>query len=326
MFDSVPASTRSLPFQPVVQGRDLLDPGLERLGRHVVAEPVRGRVVGDREVFPAAPHGLLGHLLQRLAAVTQRRVAVQVAAQVAQLDQLRQRAVGGGLELPAALAQLGRDPRVAQPLVDLLLGRALQRRAVLVAQDPVLAHVQPAPDRGLAQLHVVGLRAREVLQDVAELLRRDDPQVHLHARVRDHPRAGLARGGDALDQRQLGQCRDQRLDVARRGDDVDVLGRVPHPAHGPGDLHAVGGRMVAQRARDLLGHRDRARQQDARGGRRPPPARPARAAGSPPRACRARGSCGSAPPRPPRAVAPASRSRARRRAASPAWRRSPAGA
>ena len=46
---------RDLAFQPLVERRDLLDPRLERLGRDVVAEPVRGRVVGDREVLPAAP-------------------------------------------------------------------------------------------------------------------------------------------------------------------------------------------------------------------------------------------------------------------------------
>src|SRR3954466_15920892 len=43
---------------------------------------------------------------ERLAPVAQRRGAVQVPAQVAQLDELRQRAVARDLELAAALAQL----------------------------------------------------------------------------------------------------------------------------------------------------------------------------------------------------------------------------
>ena len=45
-------------------------------------------------------------------------------------------------------------------VVDLLLGRAAQRLAGLVVEDPVLGDVQAAPDRGLAQRDVVGLGAR----------------------------------------------------------------------------------------------------------------------------------------------------------------------
>ena len=83
MFASVPASTVK-PSSALVERRDLVDPRLQRLGRDVVAEPVRGRVVGDREVLVAARLRRLDHLLERVAAVGERRVAVQVAAQVAE--------------------------------------------------------------------------------------------------------------------------------------------------------------------------------------------------------------------------------------------------
>ena len=194
----------------VVERRDLVDPRLERLGRDVVAEAVRGRVVGDRQVLPAALARRLDHLLERLAPVGQRRVAVQVAAQVLERDELRQRALRRRLELAAALAQLRRDPLEAEPLVDLLLGRAAGRLAGVVVEDPVLAHVQPAPDGGLAQLHVVGLGAGEVLEHVAELVRLDHLQVDLHARVRHHPRAGVAALLHGLDELELRERGDER--------------------------------------------------------------------------------------------------------------------
>ena len=107
-------------------------------------------------------------------------------------DQVGERPRRRGLQLPAPLAQLGRDPRQAEPLVDLLLGRAAQRLAGGVVEDPVLRDVQPAPHGRLAQRHVVRLRAGEVLEHVAELVGRDDLEVDGHARVEHDARAGLA--------------------------------------------------------------------------------------------------------------------------------------
>ena len=70
-----------------------LDLAAQLVGRDVVAEAVRGRVVGDREVLVAALARRERHLLDRVAPVGGGRVAVQVAADVAELDQLRQRAL-----------------------------------------------------------------------------------------------------------------------------------------------------------------------------------------------------------------------------------------
>ena len=47
---------------------------------------------------------------------------MEVAAQVAELDELRQLPVARRLELARVLAQLRRDPLVAEQLVQLLLG------------------------------------------------------------------------------------------------------------------------------------------------------------------------------------------------------------
>ena len=104
---------------PLFQARDLLDPLPEPLGGDVVAEAVAGRVVGDRQVGVAAVAAGLGHLLERVAAVGEGGVGVEVAADVADLDQLRQLALARRLQLAAALAQLRLDVGVAEALVDL---------------------------------------------------------------------------------------------------------------------------------------------------------------------------------------------------------------
>ena len=222
-------------------------------------------MVGDGEVLEPARERALGHLLERLAAVGQRRVAVQVAADVLLGQQLRQ------LGPSAAASSSPRPSRSSggihvepEALVDLLLGRAAQRLAGLVVEDPVLRDVQPAPHGGLAQRDVVRLGAGEVLEHVAELVGLDDPEVDLHARVREHARAGVARRQHGLDQRQLGQRGRQRDGILRRGDDVEVLDRVGLAAQRAGHLDALGGRVGAQRADDLLGDVLRAREQDAR--------------------------------------------------------------
>ena len=84
-----------------------------------------------------------------------------------ELDELRQRAVARRLELAAVLAQLRRDPRVAEERVDLLLGRERVHLAGLDLGDPVLGDREAAPHGRLAQRDVVVLRAGEVLEQVA---------------------------------------------------------------------------------------------------------------------------------------------------------------
>ena len=160
----------------------------------------------------------LDHLLERLAPVARascgsagRRAGRSSSISVGSVPFARR------LELPAPLAQLRRDPRQPEPLVDLLLGRAARRLAGLVVEHAVLGDVQPAPDHRLAQLHVVGLGAGEVLQDVAELVGRDDLQVDLHARVRDHARARRRRSaGTDSTSSSAAERRDQRAGVGRR--------------------------------------------------------------------------------------------------------------
>ena len=152
----------------LVPGADLLDPLPEALGGDVVAEAVAGRVVGDRHVGVAALASRRRHLLQRVAAVGEGGVGVQVAADVAEGDQVGQLAFARRLQLAAPLAQLRLDVGVAERRVDVLLALAELDPAALAVGDAVLGDREAAGHRLFAQLHVVGLGAGEVLQQVAE--------------------------------------------------------------------------------------------------------------------------------------------------------------
>ena len=120
---------------------------------------------------------------------------MQVAAEVAQLDQVRQRPRARRLELAAALAQLGRDPLVAEVRVHLLLGLEGVHLARLDLRDPVLGDREPAPDGRLAQGDVVVLGAGEVLEQVAVAVRRHDSQVEAEAVLADDGRLRIASCG-----------------------------------------------------------------------------------------------------------------------------------
>ena len=74
----------------LVERADRLDLRAQRVGRDVVAEAVRGRVVGDRDVLEAAARARARAISSAsCAAVAERRVHVQVALEVGLLDELR---------------------------------------------------------------------------------------------------------------------------------------------------------------------------------------------------------------------------------------------
>ena len=96
----------------------------------------------------------------------------------------------GGFDLAAVLAQLGRNPRQAERLVDAGLGLAGDFDFVLDAEQAVFAELQPHADGARADGDVVVLAAGEVLHRRAEALRRQRAHVHLKALEPD-ARAGL---------------------------------------------------------------------------------------------------------------------------------------
>ena len=144
---------------------------LDAIGREAARDRQRDRVVGQDLVGVSPPAGGLGHDLDGVDAVGPLRMGVQVPAQVAELDEVRQPARQCRLDLALVLAQLGLDVREVEEGVGLLLGReraqlgrvAGQRLAVLVDAQVALLGQAPAAIAGTgAQLDVVLLRAREM--------------------------------------------------------------------------------------------------------------------------------------------------------------------
>ncbi len=235
-----------------VEDRELRIPLADRLDllelrvHAAVAQVVR--MVGDRVVRIATYGRRLDHLLERVLAVGRPvRVRVQVAAHVADLDELRQLAAPCRLELARRLTELGRDRRVAEVLVERVLVLRAEHVAGLDRRDAVLGDRQPAPLRLLAHRDVVILGAGEMLQQVPVRLRLDDAQVEAEAVVRDDRRLRVAVCRDLEHPRQLDERRRQRRRIGRGRDHVEVAERLLAPPHraGLGDVHRRG--MLAQR-------------------------------------------------------------------------------
>src|SRR5918992_1895628 len=110
---------------------------------------------------------------------------VQVAAEIVELDQRRNLSVARRLQLAGVLPQLRWDERVAEPFVHLDLVPRPEDLAGLHVLDPVLRDGEAAPDGVLAEGDVVPLRAGEVLEEIAERLRRNHAEVETQTVVRD---------------------------------------------------------------------------------------------------------------------------------------------
>ena len=231
------------------------------------------------------------------------------------------------LELAAALAQLGRDPRRARaprrppPRSRSAASRRSRRRGSRTRRRAGPRRTADSRSATLCALAPVKCCSTLPNWSGSTTLRSTFMPACVSTRAPASP-AELHR----LDQRQLGQRRGQRGGVVGGGDDVEVLDRVGQAPQRAGDLDAIGRRVRAQRPDDLLG--DASARESRMRGAGPPVrrARPAleqllldlRAEAAQPAdlpAARRR-----------RAARRASRSRARRRAAARAWARSPAGA
>ena len=182
--------------QPLVRGRDLLALAAD----FVAGEPGDGadgrRVVADGDVLVAELARGAAHLLDARAAVRPRRVAVQVAADLAGLDEHRR------IAPERSLAQLRRAPRDSERAIHgRLVGRVRQR----FERDHVLGRAGRAHERG------------------PEPLRRDDDELDRQAldRHADRPPGLPLDHGDDLRQRL--EARDHRRRIGRRAHDREPL-------------------------------------------------------------------------------------------------------
>ena len=147
---------------------------------------------------------------------------MQIAGEIADLDERRQAALTRRLELARVLAQLRRDEVVAEMAVDLFLRLGGEHCPSLDSRDAVLGDREATANGILAQRDVVILRAAEVLQQVAIALRRHDPQIETQSVAGDHGRLRIAVRDDLGNERQLHECSSERGGVCRRGDQVEV--------------------------------------------------------------------------------------------------------
>jgi hypothetical protein len=149
--------------------------------------PRAGGVVADGDVLVAEVGGSRGHLPDRDLAVGPRGVDVEVAADRARLEQVREVVLEGGLDLAAVRAEFGRNPGHADGRVHALLGLAGDALAdplarvgvvdVTDVEDAVLVHLQVALDGDVPDGDVVLLAAGEVLEGAAERRGGDDAEV-----------------------------------------------------------------------------------------------------------------------------------------------------
>ena len=153
-------------------------------------------------------------------------MAVHLALQVTQLEQVRELVLARGRDLAVGLAQLGRDEVVAEVRVQLLLGRVRDDLVRLHERDPVFRDREPAPHGVLAQGDVVVLRAREVLEDVPVALVRHDAEVEAKAVVRADGRLRVAASQHFRDPLGLAERGDERRGVSRGRDHVNIADRL----------------------------------------------------------------------------------------------------
>src|ERR1043165_823150 len=172
---------------------------------------VRGfRMVGEPDVLEAAVARRVEHLEDRVAAVAERRVDVERAAEIADVDELF---APLALQIVRGLAALRLDPGDAGVLEEVALRFAFQRMRERVDEL---------------------LRPRRLEQHRAEFRRLREVEQHVDLAIRDALHRRLVERFDVLDDaRQHG---DDALRRARGHDDVDVANDFEAAPHAAGDL------------------------------------------------------------------------------------------
>ena len=208
----------------------------------VVAEAVRGGVVGDREVLVAARLRRLGHLLERVAPVGERRVAS------AGRPAGRRRSTSSGSVAFERRLAARRGPRAAparcrrgRALVDLLLGG--DSGAVLPVSSSSTPYSLTCSPRRTAYSRSSTLCCLEPVRCWSRLPNWSGATTRRSMRrpLWVTPRAPASPlDPDLGEQLHLGERLRQRGRVVGGRDDVEVLAGVGHAPRAAGDLDPVG--------------------------------------------------------------------------------------
>ena len=213
-------------------------------------------MVGDAEVLQAQFVGCIGHLAESCAAVAGGGVIVEDAAQILELDEVRQTTVLCGLDLAFVLAQFGVNEVEIQRAVELgfiVHGRDDGRIGMIRHGGEGILIEGPAARQGtLADDDVVLLAAGKVHQREGEFLAGDSAEIALHAVRGVHAGFGGAFGDDAHDEGKLNKRFDDLLGVLGRNEEVEIVHGFLATAEAAADLGVRNVRMLAQRLQNLL--------------------------------------------------------------------------
>ncbi len=187
---------------------------------------------------------------------------MQLAAEVSELDEGRQRAVACRGNLGRPLAKLRRNRLIAEVPVEAVLGRVRDDLTRLDVRDPVLGDREPAALRVLAERDVVVLRAREVLEQVAVALGGNDAQIEALSVVQDDRRLRVAARHHLGYPVALAERLDERRWIARRSDEIEVAHGLAPTAHAPRFRDGDRGRVRLERGGDAP-HRGKSLSEEA---------------------------------------------------------------
>ena len=193
----------------VAYGANALDVFDRALVVEAVGESQILRMVGDGHVFVAVLFGGCGHFFDGVASVGFDGVHVDVALQVGLGDQIGQSVGLGGVDFAQIFAQLGRNVVELELGVNLFFGFSRDRFFGVECGQAVLAEGVTHFQRALAQGHVVGLGAGEILHGGAEGFRRQQAHVHLHAAAQTKADFVFAAGDDLHEARKFDDVLDQ---------------------------------------------------------------------------------------------------------------------
>src|SRR5215831_17648632 len=156
-------------------------------------------MVSDCQIFIAVSPRCFSHLENRVSAVGDFGMAMEVAADIIQFNQTRYFVILGSIYFPTVFAQLRRNPLEPQFLVYLSFGCA--RQPAFSFEEPVFVQLPFVMLYQLAQCDIVGLGPGEIHKRSAEGLWLEKPEIHLEPATQLYGHALGAAAEDAFDAR-----------------------------------------------------------------------------------------------------------------------------
>src|SRR5262249_29827798 len=170
-----------------------------------VGHDERLAVLGDRDVTESCSACCFRHRLYRIFAVRFHGVHMQVAEEIAAIDQARKSPARRRFDFTLPFSQLWRDPGKAERFVYVLLMESGDAYIIGVPKQSVFVQLESKADRPITEGDGVRLRACEVLKRGASTVGGHDSQVGLKATGKQHARLGCSPSEYSFDQPIAGE-------------------------------------------------------------------------------------------------------------------------